>query len=908
MNQSTSPRPSIISLFNGDKHWYALFIVALALVFNLARTAPDIIPGESAQLVAQHAGHDVFAPMSHVAWGWAGRLFEFIPVGNHAFRWNLLSAVAGAAACGMVFLLTRRLMGRKDDKLLLGGDLYAYRNLAGLVAGLLLVFCQPLHIVSTMANPATFELLLLLVSIWLLARFHDTGHLRFGVGAMALFGAVITQYAFAIMLAPLFGIMMLYVTWRKNHFRPPSLTRLLLAFTAGLSLFLVIALLFMQKPGYQWAELDGIGQVLWFMARDLYAEIRVATPRIAIILVVIYSLLPFICVVIMSKQMTISYFILILICALLSALLFLNFRFAPWPMFGFRPLLIAPYVIAAAWSGCLVAYVMGLIKSAWLFRFHYNRIKWIQPTLSVLWLALAGTLILASGWKTVRNEGASSTRGIAKYAGYMVNQLDDNMWIVVDGQLEPVLRIKCAEIGRNPLIISSSRIHHRPYLNALAHQLNNERLGSMAEMGLIPLIREQLDHPEGPEKIIAVAGDPGILRFVIGTAWPDRTIYTSEKPNVDAMNWAEYMENLRAWWRHLPISKEYGPFNELIKRLHIQSARIANDTGIFLEENGKHDFAREAFLEAIRIHPQNLSAHLNLRGQLPNGESADWLEEDIERLSAMWRGRATLAQIMDVHGLIRHDAAIETVDQRWGRTDPVSRLDETILQLLQLEDEEAFGLAMTISNNDSGAKLAIARIVAGKNRHVLARKILNSIDAKDDFQQSVILELANLDIQMGFRDRAYQTLSAIPETEISDPRILILLASLTVDSDPQKCDQYLGRLENYPNLLPSLVLPIARILESRQKPEKAIRHLAYLTALQPFNRDAIQMIIRLHLDQQDIPSAITYAKQLFTIESHNPLANAALALHLESRGNLPAADKARRIALSGNPLLSIYFE
>ena len=909
MNQPTNRLPALIKLFDGDKRWYALLVVVLTLVVNLIRMARDVVPGDSAQLVAQHAGYDVFAPLSHVVWGWVGRFFGLFPFGSAAFGWNLLSAVAGAAACGMLFLLVRRLIGKRDDKLFIGGDLYAYRNLAGLTASLLLAFCQPFHLISTMANPTTLELLLLLTSIWLLARFNDTGFLRFGAGALALLGATMTQYAAAVMLSPLFGIMTLYIAWRKNCCRPAPMTRLALSFAAGLALALVIALLFMQKPGYQWADIQGIGQVLWFAARDLYMEIRSTTPRIAIILISIYSILPFLCIVVMPKQLAVSYYVLMLTCAAVSVLLFLNFRFAPWPMFGFRPLLILPYVIAAAWSGCLIAYVMGLIGSSWLFRFHYSRSKWLQPTLSFTWLLLVGALITGAGWSSLRNEGISSSQGVALYAGYMARQLDDDTWIIVDRQLEPMLRIKCAEIGRKPLIVSHSRMNHRPYLNALAHELNDARLGSVAEMGLIPLLRERLEHSPVPSPVMAVAGDPGILRFVIGDVWPDRTLYTTQKQDIETMDWLDYMDELRMWWRKLPLTETPGPFSELINRLHVQSARIANDTGILLEESGKVDLAREAFREAIRIHPQNLSAHLNLRALLPDGSEAELLEEEIERLSMTWRGRASLVQIMDAHGLIRHDAALQTADQRWGRTDPASQIDERILQLLRLEDEEAaFRQAMSINGDDMGTKLAIARIAAGKNRTELARKILLALNPKGDLEQVILLELATIEIQMGHRDRAYQALSAIPESEIADPRILILLASLTVESNPQDCDRYLNRLENFPNLLTTLELPIARIYESRQNPTMAIRHLTNLIARQPLNQDALQMIVRLHLDQGDVPGAIQFAKQLFSLDPRHPIANAALALHLEARDSQEAAEIARLIAVSGNPVLSVYFE
>jgi len=886
--------------------WLVTFVSAIYYAFSLA---PDIFPGDSASLVAQHAGIDVFAPLSHILWGWVGNLFGLLPVGTWGFRWNLLSAVCGAGSCGMLVLLTCELtLGTKQWKTIVNSP-REMTHIAGLTAGLLLAFCLPFQIASTIAHPATFELLLLLVSIWLLIRYAKTESLRVGVASALLFGISLVHYTAAILMAPLYFVSLLFISWKRwvLHVRP--LLVMILALLAAVFLYLLAsAWLFSKLPGFQWAEMKGLGEVLYYMVQDIYRELRHSTPKLAVVLVTLFSLLPFLVVVLLAGSRGTGSLMLLLITLVIGAMMFLNIRFAPWPMFGFRPLMLMPYVIAAVWFGYLAAFLIGSLWTVLQVQYRFRRNTGMPTALHTVCFILLAAFIVAVAVTSSRNQQVRESMVITRYAESIAEQINDETWLIVDGQMESLVRIKAREKGKTPFFLSAQRFGDRPYQNALVNQLQNDRLASMVRMGLVPLLRERFHPAHHPIPPMAIIGDPGLFRFIAGSAWPDRLLYWISEPN--DLSPTTYIEDQRSFWRNLTPATIKGPYQELHQRLLMQSARIANDAGVWLQDQQQPDLAREAYREAIRIDPANLSAHLNTRALLADDDpEAGAFDEVIERLSAGLRGKRTLVQITDMYGQIRHKAAFLETERRWNPFDANARADERFEAVLrQTNDLEALRILESTSGVDNTMKLGMIRLAASRGRPELAEKIIDSISEAGSLARALLIESANIDIQLGQREQAYQSLISIPEQEIDDPRILIMLALLTVEEKPQECDLYLEKLTEFPNLLVSLWLPIARIHEMRGNTDKAVTILSQLSATQPLNSEALRSLIRIHLEQRHLDEAIKSTRALLILNTRDPLANTALSLYLESSGRPNEANEAKTIALAGNPDMAKYFE
>jgi Flp pilus assembly protein TadD len=906
---STNVTPSWLNVFAGSPARYAWFVSALAALINGFGIAPDVFPGESAQLIAQHAGIDVFAPLTHIVWGWLGNLFSLLPFGTLGLKWNMLSAASGAAVCGLVVLLTSRLAVTSPKWKLHVMAPKAMSNLAGVTAGLLLALCLPFQIASSIAHPLTFELLMVLASVWLLVRYAETGSLTCGMASAFLFSLSLTQYATAMLIAPVYGCGLLWLLWRKKELRAKTLAAFASIFVVTIGLFFIVAAWrFSQQPGYHWAEMSGLGDVLYYMAQDLYRALKHGTPKLAAVLVTLFSLLPFLIVILLAGSRAPGSMILLLINLVIGVLLFLNIRFAPWPMFGFRPLLLMPYVIAAVWFGFLSSYLLGSMMSLLSVQLRFRKNQRAARFLPGIGFALLAGLLLSVGISSRSSSQINASMGITRYAASVADQAEPGAWLILDGDLEQLVRIKAHENNVTPFFISAQRLGHTPYQNALAEQLNDARLASMARMGLVPLVRERLLSEHQPAPAIAMIGNAVLLQFAAGSAWPDRTLYRF--PESADRSLESYMDDQRAFWLTVTPDETGGPYHEVKRRLITQTARLANDAGVWLQDQQRNDFAAEAYREAMRLDANNLSAHLNLRALVSDDDpEAAALDEEIERLSAALRGRRSLVQITDLFGQIRHEASFRESDARWNPSHPADQLNEDLTMLFATaSDDEVYRQLMEQAGTNQVTQLGLARLASGQGRPGVARAIIDRLPKQGPIGRAAAIENASLYMKEENREKAYQVLSAIPDEELDDPRALILLALLTIESNPLACDAYLEKLDAFPNLFISLRLPIAQIHAARGNRDTAAAILSQLVSLQPLNTDALQLLLRIQLDQGDTKAAMAPARQLLAINPRDPLANTALALHLFAQGHETEAAEAQRIALAIQPECAKYFE
>lgn len=903
----TTTKSAWMPLFAAPRATYAWIVTALAALLLLPTTAPDILPGDAATLVAQHAGIDVFAPLSHHAWGWLASAFDTLPLGTLGFRWNLFSALCGAACCGLLVLLAARLPALNPRWSLMVGSPRAMANLAGIAAGLLLLGSLPFRIAAAIALPTTFELLALLTATWLLVRYAEKRRFPLAAAGCTLFSLTATQSATALLAAPVFLLALVIALWRAQHTRPGQLAATAaLLIAPGLLLLAAATAWFSAQPAAAWVGLDTPGAVFYQLLLEVYIELRHGTPGLSVVMVTIYCLLPLLLSLFLTSGRGEGKLLLIPLVLALGALLFLNFRFSLFPLFGIRPLLVTPYALAAAGFGYLAAYLIGSTHAASQVNFRLRRNPRLARALATTGLAVLALFTLTAGLLSHRGVQVRDALDATRQADALARTLPDDAWVILHGDLDPLVRIKAHEHGTSPFFLSAHRLSHQPYQRALADALASPRLASLVDAGLVPLLRERLHPDHAPAPTVAVLGDPGLLRFIVNTAFPDRILYWSAEP--PGLTPDTYAASQRAWWQERgPVTDH--PFADLELRLRTMNARVANDAGLWLQDHAADDLAREAYREAIRIDPENLSARLNLRALTPDDDAdAPTLDAEIETRSARLRGRLTLTQIMDLHGTIRHEAAALAAARRWNRADTTDTLDPRLADLLaQPDDPTAFAQARDLAANDPAALLNLARLANGRQRPALARLIVNSLPDTGPLALPLRVERAQTALLLGEPDTAFQLLASLPENDLNDPRALILLALLTVETKPADCDRYLAQLEAFPSRLPDLSLPIARIYETRGNRPAAIRHLAYLTSIQPFNTEAHRTLIRLHLEESDTPAAYAAARPLLALDPRDPWANTALALHLAQTDRPDAADAAQSIALTTRPDLQKFF-
>lgn len=922
------------TIFGGRSTLYARLATAVAGLTYLACAARDAVPGDSARYIADHSGISPFPALSYGLWGLAGRVFELLPFGSLSFRWNLLSVVCGAICSGLVCSITPRLIGNDLDRDLTAQDKIPLANLAGITASLLLVFSAPFRLASTMAHPGTFNLMLLLTVVWLVMRYAETKRQGYILWSAALFGVTVTQYATAVALMPLYTFAAVYIMWSSGFLmdgpavRVKPLVQLLGFFAIGLLPYFIEAAWFMNQPAYTWSGMRGIGAVLENIWREQYTLIRYGLPGVGWTVVLLFSATPFVMVVLFRKTMKFSTHVMLAVSAVIGMLLFFNIRFAPWPMLGVRPLLLMPYVIGSVCCGCVASYSLASLLGTWFVRSRRSRTPWLEAAIRAVYLVAVFALIIAAAVLNFRNAGVKSAAAITRFADEAARQLRENQWLLIDDQLEPLIRIKAAEIGKHVLYLTTARFNYPPQQESLRAEIGDARLCNMIYAGIVPFIKEALHPSRTNAPAISVIGENNALRFAAGSLLPEGLFYTAGVAAPTDMD--AYAGSQKQIWRGIGndlanTEDEESPFHDTHRRLLLAISKTANDTGVWLEDHGRNDLAIEAYREAARLSPINLSARLNLQKLIDtNSEEAVSLTGQIESLSSDIRGKTDINTIMDAYGIIKHPDSLMSDAARWLNAGAIDVAIETLEKALAIRDnDEAFKLILASLSAQQGdsdrsrqllsdvakvdaenlpALLGIVHLSAAQGRYEIADKFLEILREKGAAPEKISIEAANIDMMRGDQDSAYAKLMQLEKDGVKDPRIWAMLALITAETRPLDADRYIDQLESFPNLVPAFYLPLARICVARGRIDHAVTHLENLLKIQPLNREALRLLLRLQLQAGKLDISKPVYSKLLMADPRDSLANYALGSMLYRHGKLDDAQTAWEVSLSSEPL------
>ena len=184
---------------------------ALTLVFVVPTLAPGVLNWDTAefQTVGPVLGtaHPTGYP-SYVILGWLASIV-LQPIGDPAFRMNLLQAILAAAAVGGATALVQVLTGRRT---------------IALATGLVLACTQLFWRLSTHADPHMFHIALTALLFLVLLAWDSRRHSaspgtvahadRWLVAAAGIYGAAVANHSLALLLPPAIGLFILAADWR----------------------------------------------------------------------------------------------------------------------------------------------------------------------------------------------------------------------------------------------------------------------------------------------------------------------------------------------------------------------------------------------------------------------------------------------------------------------------------------------------------------------------------------------------------------------------------------------------------------------------------------------------------------------------------------------------------------------
>lgn len=261
------------------KVWFAFTGVwVAAFLLYLSTAAPSLTwahaGADGGDLISAAITNGVAHPPGYPTYVTIGQFFAQIPVGDMAYRFTLLSAVSMALAAGFTTLTVLRLLRGSVapttvivTTALLAGLFFAAAPMAwgqatiAEVYGLNAAFAA---VITYLVTPIVFRHEA--VTLW-----------RLGLAAW-LWGVAFGNSVTVAALAPL--LIVAWWRWRKREPTPRSTWLPLLAFFAGLSVYVLIPLRAAQQPPINWGDATTLERFFALVSAEMYRGYTLSTaPR-----------------------------------------------------------------------------------------------------------------------------------------------------------------------------------------------------------------------------------------------------------------------------------------------------------------------------------------------------------------------------------------------------------------------------------------------------------------------------------------------------------------------------------------------------------------------------------------------------------------------------------------------------
>jgi tetratricopeptide (TPR) repeat protein len=890
-------------------------------------------PGVSARFITENAGLFYRTTASSFLWTVAVRLLAAIPVGGLADKVNLFSALCGAASVWLLYTLMSDAVRRTaelDDPDRAGAGVAAWA--AGVSAAVSLAFCVPFWTVSNRAHLASFDTLLLLLALRLFQGYAAGGPARLIWAFALLYGAVATEFATAIVAAPLVGIGLLVALWRRDALTGLRVAGLALAALAvSLSLYALAAWAFYGSPGYVARTYEGFFQAVWFVWRQQYLMITRSLPRVGWLTVLLVSVVPWLTALLVARrglndERDWTYYVLHALMTAVAAAVILNHRMAPWPMLAERRLLVTPYVLTASLIGYLAAYWF-LVPGTW----------WPEPEggfraaarRALPWISLAAFLALPCV-AAVRNAGQADARPcgfIARYAEAVLDRLDGRTWLVTDGVLDDVLLVGAADRGTPLRIVNTAGANSEIYMNYVSGLMESPALKNAARLGMVALLREWFQSDTNvaarvavlwPSDVWMAGGCAAVPRGVVflGAADPARTDTAALLAEHQRL-WADLEPALKDGLRGGERAAAYATF--LLTRLSLG----ANNLGVFCEDLGRTNEAYTAYSKAREINPENVSALLNLHTLVRRGYAAadrKAIQADVQTLMRGAKGKYRIWSLSRHDGYVRMPEAYAQLGMMWAYSgqpgmalsglkravelaprESRSRMaralaDVYLDQNREQESETLYRQLLGKDPKDVGALLGMARVAMRRNDFAEAGDFLQKAEAAGAERTRVTLAWAALHLASGRADKARIALEELVDLQPNLPAGWSLLADvLLAQGETETLDKAIERMRDVPGTELVRAFSLARLAAGRGDPAGARKHAEDALRLAPRDLRILEFILALDSSQQKWDAAEKHAKALLDIAPQNAVANYVLgSIHLMKGQYAMAEDLLRR--------------
>ena len=922
------PVMSILAEKHRNKIGPVLFFLSLALyVLTLSRY---VAPGNFAKIVVQHIGLTPFPPLSRFLWGWTANIVAAVLPGPVSFKLNLMSAFCGAASVWLMYVLVSRIpRDRTAEENEARFPMEELQVLSGIVAAVFMAVCTPFWVVSNRAYPATFDVLLLLLTAWVTVRFLETKNLKWGCLSALLFGLGLTQFSTFILFAPVYVLLMAFILWRSGLFRARHILLVLFCGLAGLTPYFVGALQYMWSPAFEWRQFGTYWKVLWFVWREQYMELRFSVPHVGWLLVFMVNVLPWLVIVVFPKRAMTrsavlgSQFLHVLLGLLAIAVLF-NVPIAPWPLLGTRTLLVMPYVLTAMWAGYIAGYWYLFFYQQSRFEIK-GRFK-IRPLGRPIYLPLMAIILVGAAAWNVREADGRAADVAAKFAEEVLENLDGRNWLISNGVVDDLIAISAAE-KQIPLQLVNASQASGAYLKYLGSLFQDPRLRGLAQVGLQPLLAEWfVTDPEVPRKV-AILGISDLWMAEGLLPVPYRVMFFGAQ-NTDDIDADEYFRKNRELWDGLGMqiataAGRPGPSHPWVQWIQTHVSKVANNAGVLLEDLQRRDLAFEAYASARRLDSNNISALLNML-DIAHAESRpekEALDKEFEGFVEKMRTRLRLWSLAQHYGYVRRPEAFASLGWAWaisGKAGAGMREIQRaaaaganrkqvehamaalyVMQRMDAQGEQSYLALLEENPRDARAVLGLLRIAVRKGDVRLAAQYLGRLRDIGAPEEMVAMEEAGIELLDGNTAIAEEILLRVVK---QNPKNLRAWSILSLISETKKVrEEAEATLASAAARSPEVLLVMAYAAANRRDVRSARSHLEQLLRMQPASIPAMEAMLSLDVMESRRDLAEEHLEQLLRIDPRNAFANYVLGTIQYARGELVLAEASYRVSVETNP-------
>jgi Tfp pilus assembly protein PilF len=233
---------------------FAGLAFALPLALYIWTLCPTVPVGDGGELICAAHGLGIAHPTGYPLYCLLGRIFTMVlPFGTVAWKVNLMSALFGALAAGMIFFLVKQHASVSKN---LGRTPAA---LAALATALLFSVARTHWSQAVQSEVYTLHVFLVTALLLVMVRWRYSSDGRWAYLWAFLWGLALAHHTSAVFLgAP--GIYLLAVRWRAVGMKG-RLPGMILLFLVGISVYLYLPLRSLQDPFHDWGNPETLGRL-----------------------------------------------------------------------------------------------------------------------------------------------------------------------------------------------------------------------------------------------------------------------------------------------------------------------------------------------------------------------------------------------------------------------------------------------------------------------------------------------------------------------------------------------------------------------------------------------------------------------------------------------------------------------